>query len=42
MMKLADEVRLRDVQLVITAIDKDALGVEQGPGGAVAQDGRLF
>ena len=42
MMQVADEVGLRDVQLVIAAIDEDALGVKQGPGGAVAQDRGLL
>ena len=42
MMQVADEVRLRQVQLVIAAIDEDALGIKQRPGSAVAQDGGLF
>ena len=36
LMNAADEVGLRKVQLVIAAIDENALGVQQGTHGAVA------
>jgi hypothetical protein len=42
MMEIADEVGLRNVQLVIAAIDEDSLGIKQGAGRTVAEDGGLF
>ena len=42
MMEFTNQVRLRDVQFVIATIDEDSLGVEQGPGGAIAQDRGLL
>ena len=36
-MNAADEFRLRQVQLVIAAVDEDPLGVQQRAHGAVAQ-----
>ena len=40
--KLPDQFRLRQVQLVIAAVDKDPFGVEQRARSAVAQDGCPF
>ena len=34
----ANQIGLRQVQFVVTAVDEDALGVQQGAHGAVAQD----
>ena len=42
MVDAPNQVRLREIQLVVAAIDKDPLAVEQGSHCAVAQDGRLF
>src|ERR1041385_5962005 len=40
--KLPDQFRLRQVQLVIATVDKNPFGVEQRARGAVAQNGCLF
>ncbi len=36
LMDAADEIGLRDIQLVVAAVDEDTLGVQQGAHGAVA------
>ena len=38
MMQVADQVRLREVQLVIAAVDENPFGVQQRAHSAVAQD----
>ena len=39
---VADQLRLRQVQLVIAAVDEDALGIEQRPHGSIAEHRRLL
>ena len=41
-MNIADQVRLRQVELVIAAVDENTFGVEQRPHGAITQDGGLL
>jgi hypothetical protein len=38
----ADQLRLRQVQLVIAAVDENALGIEKRPHGSVTEHGRLL
>ena len=42
MVNAANQLRLRQVQLVIAPVDKNAFGVEKRPHGSVAKHGRLF
>jgi prevent-host-death family protein len=42
MMNAANQLWLRQVQLVIAAVDEDALGVEERSHGSVTEHGRLF
>jgi hypothetical protein len=37
-----DQLRLRDVQLVIAAVDEDPLGVKKRAHGSIAEHGRLL
>src|SRR6266481_2927045 len=39
-MNVPYQIRLRQIQFVITTVDEDAFGVEKRSHGAVAQDGR--
>jgi len=41
-MHCADQFRLRQVELVIAAVDEDALGIEKRPHGSIAEHRRLL
>ena len=38
----ADELRLRQVQLVVAAVDEDAPGIEKRPHGSITEHGSLL